>query len=167
MTIPADSRPSRAGPRERLDPRARTLWRIQDLLTVLPLVALGLAAAWLLNRLGVGWALTAAPPLLAAAVAVVAVVVGPELRWRSWRYEIGDEEVDLQHGLVTTTRTLIPMARVQHVETRRGPLQRRFGLASVILHTAAGSSEIPALADDVADAVRDRIAALARTDDDV
>ena len=59
------------------------------------------------------------------------------------------------------------MARIQHVDTTRSPLQRRYGLASVILYTAAGANEIPALADPVAESVRFRIAALANTRDDV
>ena len=102
-----------------------------------------------------------------AALAVAGVWLAAELLWRHWRYEIGEVEVDLQHGWLTITRTLIPMTRIQHVDTRRGPLQRRFGLASVILYTAAGASEIPALADAVADAARDRIAALANVQEDL
>lgn len=111
---------------------------------------------------------------LAAAIALVVILLAavgiwpyPDLLWRSWRYEIGEDEVDLQRGWWTTTRTLIPMSRIQHVDTRRGPLQRRFGLASVVLYTAAGASEIPALADDVAAAARDRIAGLANVYDDL
>ncbi len=40
-------------------------------------------------------------------------------------------------------------------------LQRRYGLDCVVLYTAAGANEIPALADEVAGEVRDRIAGLA------
>jgi len=153
---------------ERLDPRARTLWRIGGITTatIMALIAAGLAA-------GAVW-LDLLPMIAAIGlVALVVVVTGavgwlvPEQRWRLWRYEIGEAEVDLQHGWLTRTRTLIPMARIQHVDTRRGPLQRRFGLASVVLYTAAGAREIPALADQVADATRDRIAALANVQDDL
>jgi len=158
----------RPPPREQLDPRARTLWRVGGVVTatIMALVAAGIAA-------GAVW--LDLLPLVAGIgiVALVAVVTGavgwllPEQRWRLWRYEIGEAEVDLQQGWLTRTRTLIPMARIQHVDTRRGPLQRRFGLASVVLYTAAGAREIPALADQVADAARDRIAALANVQDDL
>lgn len=157
----------RSAPRERLGPRARTLWRLNDLLLALPAMLLAALASWIMVRLNVAFPLAILPPVLVVMMATAAALWGPGLRWRSWRYEIGDDEVDLQHGLLTTTRTLIPMARIQHVETRRGPLQRRLGLASVVLYTAAGASEIPALADEVADALRNRIASLAHTDDDV
>jgi membrane protein YdbS with pleckstrin-like domain len=115
----------------------------------------------------VAWPIAAAVALAVAIPTVAGVWPYPDLLWRHWRYEIGEAEVDLQRGWLTTTRTLIPMARIQHVDTRRGPLQRRFGLASVVLYTAAGASEIPALADAVADATRDRIAALANVQEDL
>ena len=155
-------------PRDRLDPRARTLWRLSGLLGALPVALVAVAVAAGLVRIAL------VPTPVAAAIALVvtlAAAVGiwpyPDLLWRHWRYEIGEAEVDLQRGWWTTTRTLIPMARIQHVDTRRGPLQRRFGLASVVLYTAAGASEIPALADRVAAEARDRIARLANVNDDL
>ena len=158
----------RPPPRDHLDPRARTLWRLTGLLQAIPVALAGLLAAFVLIRFDVAGAPFAA---LVAVVLIVVAALGvwpyPDLLWRHWRYEIGEAEVDLQHGWLTVTRTLIPMARIQHVDTRRGPLQRRFGLASVILYTAAGASEIPALADDVAAAARDRIAALANVSEDL
>mgnify|MGYP006160374619 CR=1 FL=1 len=55
------------------------------------------------------------------------------------------EEIDLRHGLFTVRRTLVPIRRVQHVDTESGPLQGMFELATVSFHTAAGSTKIPAL----------------------
>ncbi|MEA2512201.1 MAG: uncharacterized protein QOF33_3041 [Thermomicrobiales bacterium] len=108
-----------------------------------------------------------APVAIALIVGVATVVLIPSIRWRHWRYEVGDLEVDLERGLWTITRTSVPMSRIQHVDTRRGPLEQRFSLATVILYTAAGANEIPGLALSVADTVRDRIATLANTHDDV
>ena len=129
---------------------------------------LALAAAALVVWLDrVSLVVAAAFALAVLTLAALAVWTVPNLVWRHWRYEIGETEVDLQHGWLTMTRTLIPLTRVQHVDTRRGPLQRRFGLASVVLFTAAGASEIPALADAVADAARDRIPALPNVQEDL
>lgn len=105
--------------------------------------------------------------LLAIVVAVVVVVVAPALRWRRWRYEIRDDEIDLRHGTFTVRRTLVPIRRVQHVDTEVGPIQGSFGLATVKFHTAAGATEIPALDQLEAERVRTRVAELARTRDDV
>jgi uncharacterized protein len=108
---------------------------------------------------------------LAWAVALGVVGLGgllfPLLRWRTWRYEVRDEEIDLLRGAVVVRRTLIPMTRVQHVDTQRTPLSDLFGLRSVTVHTAAGSHSIPALRPADAAAIRDRIALLARQPDEL
>ena len=155
-------------PAERLDPRARTLWRVSGLIGTLPvLVGCGLAA-WVLWRIA-GFSLPVAslPMLAALALVVVSVGIMPGLRWRRWRYEIRAEEVDLQRGIFWVRRTLVPLVRIQHVDTQRGPLERRFGLATVVFYTAAGANQIPELAAPVAEKVRDRIAELARTRDEL
>lgn len=108
---------------------------------------------------------------LAWALALLVVALGglvvPLLRWRSWRYEVRDEEIDLLRGAVVVRRTLIPMARVQHVDTQRTPLSDLFELRSVTVHTAAGSHSVPALRPADAASMRDRIALLAREPDAV
>jgi membrane protein YdbS with pleckstrin-like domain len=105
--------------------------------------------------------------LVAVLLAVVAVVVVPAVRWRRWAYEIRDEEIELRHGTFVARRTLVPIRRVQHVDSEQGPLQGSFGLAAVTFHTAAGKVSIPALGVSEADRVRRRVAELARTLDDV
>lgn len=152
MTTPEPSR--------RLSPSARWLWRLEGLITG----AVALAAAQALGA-------ALGSPLLwtLGAVVVLAVGVGavPELRWRRFRYEVRDEEIDIRRGAFKVIRTLVPMLRVQHVDTTRGLLEQLFGLSTVVVHTAAGETTIPAL--DVADAddLRDRIAILGRRPDDV
>jgi hypothetical protein len=91
----------------------------------------------------------------------------PSIRYSRWRYEVRDDEIDIQHGTFVIRRTLVPIRRVQHVETETGPLQGAFELASVAFHTAAGETEIPALARGEAERVRAQIARLARNLDDV
>jgi uncharacterized protein len=158
----------KAEPAERLDPRAKTLWRITGALGALPLLAVGVFVSWSALRVVEVPLLLGILPLLAALMLfVVFVGVVPDLRWRRWRYEIRDEEVDLQRGIVWVSRTLVPLARIQHVDTQSGPLQRRFGLATVIFYTAAGPNQIPELSAPVAAEVRDRIAALTREQDEL
>ena len=107
-------------------------------------------------------------PLAAATLAgVVMVGVVPALSWRRWRYAIREDAIDLRHGSVIVRRTVVPMRRVQHVDTSTGPLQGVFRLASVTFHTAAGPVTIPALGRSDADDVRQRVTALAQTLDDV
>ena len=155
-------------PEQKLDPRARRQWYIEEFIfwgIVVPVVAaiaIGITiwrdVFWLWPTLVIG---------AFVVLAVCSILISPNIRYRQWRYEIRESEVDLKHGFVTHTRQLVPMSRIQHVDTRRGPLQRRFGLASVVFFTAAGSIEIPALSVEVAAEVRDRIATLANVHDDL
>ncbi|HEX2180988.1 MAG TPA: PH domain-containing protein [Rubrobacteraceae bacterium] len=158
----------KAEPAERLDPRAKTLWRITGGLGALPLLAGGAFASWVLLRVGDAPLLSGSLPFLGAFVLFAALAsVVPGLRWRRWRYEIRDDEVDLQRGILWISRTLVPLARIQHVDTRSGPLQRRFGLATVVFYTAAGPNSIPELSAPVAAEARDRIAELTREQDEL
>jgi uncharacterized protein len=155
-------------PAERLDPRAKALWRITGALGALPLLAAGAFASWASLRVVEVPLLLGVVPLLAAlGLVVVLAAVVPDLRWRRWRYEIREDEVDLQRGIVWVSRTLVPLARIQHVDTQSGPLQRRFGLATVVFFTAAGPNQIPELSAPVAAQVRDRIAELTREQDEL
>ena len=155
-------------PAERLDPRAKVLWRITGTLGALPLLAAGAFASWAsLRVVEVPLLLGVVPFLAALELVVVLAAVVPDLRWRRWRYEIREDEVDLQRGIVWVSRTLVPLARIQHVDTQSGPLQRRFGLATVVFFTAAGPNQIPELSAPVAAQVRDRIAELTREQDEL
>jgi uncharacterized protein len=155
-------------PAERLDPRAIKLWRISGLLNMLPLLVGAGVAGWALVRFGDYSLFLAVLPVLAVLLLGVAVVgVVPGLRWRRWRYEIRPDEIDLQRGILWIERTLVPLARIQHVDTRQGPLQRRFGLSTVVFYTAAGPNQIPELSTPVAAEVRDRIALLTGEQDEL
>ncbi|MEI4789633.1 PH domain-containing protein [Bacillus sp. FJAT-53060] len=92
----------------------------------------------------------------------------PKIRHHIWRYEVFENEIEIQHGLIRVTRVIVPMVRVQHVDTSQGPLLRRYRLASVQISTAATVHDIPALELEEADELCDYISRLARvTEDDV
>jgi uncharacterized protein len=151
-------------PTQRLAPAARTFWRTTGLLWsgALLIIALGITGPlsdWD-DRPGFVVPLLWGLVLLAA---IVLVVLVPELRWRRWRYEIRAEEIDIRRGTWAIRRTLVPMARVQHVDTESRLIQQLFELATVSFHTAAGKIEIPQLTTSRAGMVRDRIAELSRT----
>lgn len=108
--------------------------------------------------------------LVLGAVSIIStyifVFMLPRLRWKRWRYEVFEQEIYIQHGILVVSRTLIPMIRVQHVETKQGPILKKFDLASVSISTAATTHQIPALSNEVASDLRDKISALARVDED-
>jgi len=155
-------------PREHLDPRARTMWYVSESIQcAIWVVIIAVAAGVLLRFTDITpwWVWLTALVIIAGSI--VETAISPAWKYRYWRYEIREDEVDLQHGFVVKTRQLVPMTRIQHVDTRRSPLQQRFGLSSVVFFTAAGSMEIPALSQEIAADVRNRIAELAKVHDDL
>lgn len=151
-------------PQQRLPEAAVGLWRLELGLWCAGLLVVSLVAMPLADEAGVPVWLA---PVVAAAFGIAAVVVVPHVRWRRWRYEVREDEIDLRAGLWTIRRTLVPIRRVQHVDTETSLLQTFFDLATVTFHTAAGATEIPALQRAEAERVRGRVAELARTRDDV
>lgn len=150
-----------------LDPRVVTVWRIEAAFSAMMSLAFGGGISALLVWQDVNPIISALPLIVALLYAAIGLIVIPSRQWRSWRYAIGDLEIELRHGIWWQTWTRIPMARVQHVDTRRGPLERRYGLASLVVYTAAGARLIPGLAIETAETSRDKIAALANVRDDV
>lgn len=141
-----------------LDPRAVTLWRLTTLGRGAVFVALAVAAEFLLEVPLPTGALAA----LAAVVVVVVAIALPPVRYRAWRFILRDEHVYLRHGVLFRTTSIVPHARIQHVDTRHGPIDRWLGLASLVIFTAGTRGAIvtiPALAAAEAEEIRDELAA--------
>ncbi len=154
-------------PKNQLNPKIKNVWRISDALgaTLIylccvitwPIVALvDPASAWW------AWIVTGVISAIWILSLIVLLAILPPIRWMRWRYEVGQNELDIARGIVWRKRFIIPFVRVQNTDTKQGPILRAFGLASVTVATAAGEHEIPGLAFEEADELRDRIAEQAR-----
>ncbi|MFD1044822.1 PH domain-containing protein [Kibdelosporangium lantanae] len=95
-------------------------------------------------------------------VAGVDLVVEPRWRYRVHRWEITEQAVYVQSGVVVREWRIAPLSRVQTVDSQRGPLQQSLGLATVIVTTASASGplKIHGLAQDDAAALVDRLTAI-------
>lgn len=97
---------------------------------------------------------------------VLGVTVVPMVRLRRWRWDVDPDALVIRHGVFTVRQTVVPMVRVQHVDTTSNLLEQAFDLATVQVHTTAGSHKIPLLTDHQARELRTRIADLAQQADD-
>ncbi|WP_052847147.1 PH domain-containing protein [Streptomyces avicenniae] len=82
--------------------------------------------------------------------------------WRSWCYQERDDDLLIRRGVLWQQLTVVPYGRMQLVEVTSGPLERRFGLARLQLHTAAAATDasVPGLAPAEAERLRDRLTEL-------
>ena len=157
-TLPA------AAPTTPLHPDQVKVLRIRTALAAAVLVAAAFAADLPLRETAVPhYALPGAMLLLALA----AILLLPRRRYRAWGYAEGEEELAIKRGLLVRVRTIVPFGRVQHIDVAQGPIERRYGLATLILHTAGtrgAAVPLPGLKHELAEAMRDRIRARIRQD---
>ena len=144
-------------PSKSLDRRMVRVWRISE---AIALVVVAVIAAAVLAFYRPLWLVIVCAVLVA--LQLVSLLVLPQVRYRRWRYEVTTTDVLIRSGLVVVKTSVITMVRVQHVETKQGPVLKANGLASVTVTTAGSSFEIPGLATDEAEALRDQVAVLAR-----
>jgi uncharacterized protein len=75
---------------------------------------------------------------------------------------VDEQGIVIQRGIFWRSRIALPRVRVQHSDVSQGPLQRRFGVATLKLYTAGSrytKIELPGLAHDEALALRDTLIA--------
>ncbi len=153
-------------PARQISRRALTLWRIYGMIQFAITLVVGAALVVAIVRwewpLWIVWIATA----ILVLELIFSVWLLPSLKWRRWRYEVTEQDVELQHGILLITKTLVPMVRVQHVDSEQGPLLRKFRLATISISTAATVHKIPALDEQEAEELRQSISALARVAED-
>ncbi|MFB6467372.1 PH domain-containing protein [Cytobacillus sp. Hz8] len=155
-------------PQKRISEQALTVWRISSaIFSIIPLlVVIGVAVSTYFFEWPM-WILITAIILFLLYIFIF-VYLFPEIRWKRFRYDVREKEIELQSGILIVKKTLIPMVRVQHVDMKQGPLLRKYQLASVTVSTAATIHEIPALDEEEAEELRVFISRLARVvDEDV
>lgn len=151
----------RPEPTNTLPDGVRAMWLCEDLIGVVILVVAALAIAMAVDSL-MPWL-----PLAVAVAGVIHVIVVPRARYRRYRWELREEELDLLSGVFSVTRTIVPITRIQHVSVQRTGWTSVFDLVRLNVHTAAGAMTIPGLAPAHAAGVRDDILARLRTPDDL
>ena len=88
------------------------------------------------------------------------VIRMPLRRYHARGYHMADDRLRVVRGLLFRADTTVPFGRVQHIDVSRGPLERYYGLATLVLHTAGthnASILLPGLGEDDALAMRETI----------
>ncbi|KLJ00174.1 hypothetical protein WQ56_10420 [Luteimonas sp. FCS-9] len=90
-------------------------------------------------------------------------------RWLRTRWRLDDDGLGIRRGHLWRSDVRVPGTRVQHLDIRRGPLERAFGLSTLTVHTAGTRNSAVALSGlehAQAERLRDALAARAARDDD-
>ena len=73
------------------------------------------------------------------------------------QYALREQDIHYRHGLIFNNVISQPILRIQHVEIKRGPIERIAGLASIQVFSAGGAMhtfEIPGLKEATAQSIR-------------
>jgi membrane protein YdbS with pleckstrin-like domain len=156
-----------------LDPRVVTLWRIQGI------IRLFIVFAPLLVLAGVALSAWVGPLAAFAGMVPLGIFLGllvltwPVLSYQRFRYAVrGDDALDpapppgagtlwIRQGVLFQAETVIPLSRIQHVDSRQGPIERILGLSRVMVFTASGmvpDGGLPGLDQARAADLRDKLA---------
>ncbi len=139
-----------------LPPRGAWLAALGGVMLGIPL-AVGATFASQASGWGSPW-LAAPAGLLIGAVLGAWVSVRRHLRTR---WKLDDSGFAVRRGNWWQSETHVPISRVQHLDLKRGPLERGLGLATLVVHTAGTrQATVNVQALDAADAerLRDRLA---------
>jgi uncharacterized protein len=139
---------------QRVSPRLAIARRV--LLTALAAVVVaGCVVMFALS--GDGWVLVGVPLVLLAA-GWAWWVVGRQTR--AIGYAEREDDLLVRRGVMFRNLVVVPYGRMQYVDVQAGPIDRRFGIAHVQLHTASPGTDaqIPGLAPEEAARLRDRLA---------
>lgn len=137
--VAAEPRPP-ADDDRRLDPRTVPLQR-----TVAAIVSFVIAAGSGMFAIAIA-ANDEVGPIGAVVVAVAWLLINgllawhgqrwPEIEYRHTWYRVDDRGLEIRRGVFWREVVNVPRSRVQHTDVSQGPLERKYGLGTLVVYTA-------------------------------
>jgi hypothetical protein len=126
-----------------------------------PVMFVGLGIGWLLDSLSLDIKV-----LLSLVWLGTTLLLGwlaqawPAIEYARFSYAFDPEHIEIRRGVIWRTLTSVPKSRVQHIDVAQGPLERRYGLATLSIYTAGteyARVDLPGLTYARAVDIRDRL----------
>jgi len=144
-----------------LNPAYVTTTRIASALGLLPFV-IGATVLEFAQAMPAG---TFIVPVILIYIFMAFVV--PARKYRHWGYAMGIDRLRVVRGYMFYRDTVVPFGRIQHIDVDQGPIDRRYDLATLTVHTAGNHNStvaLPGLLHADALAMREAIRAAIRQD---
>lgn len=90
-------------------------------------------------------------------VILLNTIISPYFRFHRYQYKIDDEFIDIREGYLFVERNIVPIERLHKMQTMRGPIDRIFKVAKVVVTTAGGDVTIRFLDEEKADAIAEKL----------
>ena len=152
-------------PQGRLSKDAVKVWIMTETISHLIILAI-LGALFYLDylftwKVWIGWILIGLT-VITIFSAIWDIFIKPFLLYKNWSYDANEDFLQLKSGALNEVHELVPMTKIQSVATNQGPFLRKYGLYSLSVETMGSSHTIPALPEDIAIELRNRIAYFAK-----
>lgn len=92
-----------------------------------------------------------------AIIIIANTAISPYFRYHRYSYEINDEFIDLREGYIFVERNIVPLERLHKMQTLRGPIDRMFKVAKVVVTTAGGDVVLRFLDEEKADFIAESL----------
>ena len=155
LAIPADLQPVEPAYRNALRARAAVFW-IPVFLIALVVDQLAIHESLLSGLL----------PVVVGLIGLSGITIAPDRIYRRLGYAIDGRLLRTVRGWLFHTDTVVPFVRVQHIDVTRGPFDKLFGTATLVVHTAGTHNSVvtlpgllPERAAEIRDAIRSEIRA--------
>ncbi|MBU3181234.1 PH domain-containing protein [Clostridium psychrophilum] len=130
---------------KRISPFSRKMWTIDGLIitgifliiAVVLNIFLELNSLWKCILIGSIYGLTL--------LILINSLLIPKYKYENFRYDMDEDKIVLKYGVFTKINVIIPMSRVQYVDTEQGIILKKYKLINLTVHTAGGSYPIPFL----------------------
>ncbi len=96
--------------------------------------------------------------IIAIGLNFISALVFPKIEYKNWSYYMEEDKVILKYGVFVRETVVIPIKRIQYVDTSTGPILSHFKLTNLSIYTAGGKYEIPSLVSNIAKELQDSIA---------
>lgn len=156
LAIPTDLQPVEPAYRNALRARAAAFW------VPLFLIALIVDRTALADSM-----ISGVLPVVIGLIGLSGITVAPDRIYRRIGYAIDHRLLRTVRGWLFHTDTVVPFVRVQHIDVTRGPFDKMFGTATLVVHTAGTHNSIvtlPGLLPERAAQIRDAIRSEIRAD---
>jgi membrane protein YdbS with pleckstrin-like domain len=106
-------------------------------------------------------------PAVIGLIALSGIFVAPDRVYKRLGYAIDERLLRTVRGWLFHTDTVVPFVRVQHIDVTRGPFDKMFGTAMLVVHTAGTHNSVvtlPGLSPERAAEIREAIRSEIRAD---
>ncbi|MBU3158511.1 PH domain-containing protein [Clostridium frigoris] len=142
---------------KKISPFAQKMWTIDGLIiagvfliiAVVLNIFLGFDSVWKYMLISILYGV--------AIIMLINSLFMPKYKFEKFCYDMDEEKIILKYGVFNEINVIIPMSRVQYVDTEQGIILKKYKLINLTVHTAGGAYKIPYLENEIGNALQLRI----------